>query len=296
MKCVIILIACIIATCYGADTATGRFGYPATATNAVLGWVNITYTVSAAMISSTNTTEISLTLGAGSVSSATATVSYYWGYEGLPSIFLIKKSLTDGDKVVSFVVSNPAGNATGYGAGAYTFGGYIEACGLCSEFILTSEAQLYHGTSVQPFDAVQDPYTIDYSHASSTWGAPSARVTLTATTNIYVKMSSGVGRSDQKVVMVYTQNTVPTTTAEYTAATLKYPTGSPQEGDYSTGAVSLAAGTWYLSPYCHETVSSSVNCGYDFAVGIGSEPAAAAFSTPSFIVIALLSIFAILAL
>jgi len=295
IKCILI-IACIAVIASAADTATGRWGYPAEATSTVGNWVNITYTVSASDISSTNSTEIHIDLKPGTTSSGTAVVSYYWGYNEKPTVFLVKKSLTDYTKTVSFVVSNPGGNATGYGAGSYTFGGFIESCGggLCSEFNLISEAQLYHGTTVQPFDAVQDPYTIDYSHASSTFGSPSARVTISATTNIYAKVSAGTGRSSQKVVMCYT-TTVPTTLAEYTAAD-KYPSGSPQEGDYSTGAKSLAAGVWYLTPYCYETVSASVNCQYDFAVGIGMEPASAAFSAPSFLVVALLSVFAILGL
>jgi len=284
----------MIAMASAGNTAIGRFGYPVEASNAVGDWVNITYTISAADISSTNTTEIHLTLKPGTTSSGTAVITYYWGFNGLPTTYQAKKALTDYNVATTFVVSNPAGNATGSGAGSYTFGAHIESCVLCSTFSLISEALLYYGSTVQPFDAIQDPYTIDYSHASSSFGAPSARVVLTATTNIYVAVSSGVGRSSQKVVMCYT-NTVPTTLAEYTAAT-KYPTGSPQEGSYSTGAISLAAGTWYLTPYCFETVSASVNCQYDFAVGIGSEPAAAAFSTPSFLVIALLSLFAILAL
>jgi len=296
MKAVFIVIACLIAIASAATTATGRFGYPAEASNAVGQWVNITYTIAAADVSSSNTTEIRITLKAGTTSSGTAVVSYYWGFNGNPTIanFLVKKALIDGNKDVTFVVSNPAGNATGFGVGTYTFGGMIESCTLCSEFTLISEAQLYHGSTIQPFDAVQDPYTIDYSHASSSWGSPSARVTLAATTNIYVKYSAGTGRSSQKVVMCYTSS-VPTTTAEYTAAT-KYPSGSPQEGDYSTGAISLAAGTWYITPYCFETLSSSVNCQYDFAIGIGTEPASASFSAPSFLVIALLSLFSILAL
>jgi hypothetical protein len=291
-----IVSAYLLAIASAATTASGKFGYPTEATNSVGQWVNITYTVAAADISSANATILNLVFTPGTTTSATAVISYYWGFNGAElTNFLVKKALTDIEKEVDFIVSNPGGNATGMGAGTYTFGAMIESCTLCSEFTLTSSVQLYWGTQVQPFDAVQDPYTIDYSHAKDTFGQPSARVVLTATTNIYVRLDTFVGRGSEKIVFCYTQ-TIPTTTADYTAA-LKYPSGSPQEGDFSTGAISLTAGTWYISPYCFDNAGlPSINCQYDFAVGIGSEPAAAAFSAPSFLVVALLSIFAILAL
>jgi len=178
------------------------------------------------------------------------------------------------------------GTATGNGAGVYVIGGSISKCVTClsSNFDCTLAAQLYQqvvGSTtgvIQPFTAIHNPYTLDYSTSPGSFAVPSARLTLLTTTNIYVKYSAGSGRSTQMVVMTYKANAVPASAAEYNNATLtRYPTGSPQAGSsYDTGAIPLGAGVWYITPYCYTTVSSSVNCGFDFAVGIGSEPAAAA--------------------
>jgi hypothetical protein len=93
----------------------------------------------------------------------------------------------------------------------------------------------------------------------------------------------------QKIAMTFKNGSIPQS-SDY-ASILRYPSGTVSAGTYTTGAMSLSAGTWYITPYC-AGASGSSNCVFDFAVGIGSIPASARHITPSLFIAALVAIVA----
>lgn len=74
----------------------------------------------------------------------------------------------------------------------------------------------------------------------------------------------------------------------------QYP-GAAITGDYSTGGIPLKKGTWYIAPYGLSTVISGSDIDFDFAIGIGHQPAAAGTVMPSFFVMVALLVSSIVA-
>jgi len=201
-------------------------------------------------------------------------------------------------KIFDTFTSNTTGDAT------YWFGIVTNSCNLClstsdmnigvwlvwSVFGTPSSADLS-----QPFMMQDNTYTDFYAVPAKSYGT-SGIVTVTATTGpIYVKLSGPVssGANLNTDIIVYTQGMPPAASldpATITAGTTmtKYPLGSATSGSIDTGAVTLGAGTWYITPYCSAVGSIAFStCNFNFAVGLGHEPSGVSALSASFTMILL---------
>jgi len=303
--CLLVALLSLCAVTSGANvyTITGRLGYPTTvnAHNGITFYQ--TWTLDATMIQPGTAVSLSITI-APQNTATTSTIAYtYNNIAGtMPSptdTVLGAKKNTDLSNTFPIVVQANGTSVTSYVlniAGVFSCG--ITCLGESN--IVVSGNLLWNGV-IQPFKAIQDPYTLSYSIAPLTFGVP-AYVDLLTTTSIYVKLDMDTSSSlaGAKVVMVYQLATPPQTQADFTAATITYPQPGASQiaGTYDTGPISLPTqGRWFIAPWCATSgSSSSLNCNFDFAVGIGMEPAGAAGLLPSFFLVTLLSLLALVAL
>jgi len=234
-----------------------------------------------------------------------ATVGFAGRYVGHKSNTDITISANTIDIVLWSTTNSSAG--LGVGSGQVTFGGIVRSCATClsSNVDVIVNGQLKIAGVAQPFTAVHNPYTIDYSVAEATFAVPAAKIVVAAgaSTDVYIIFSAATGRSSETTKFGYFKDTMPSTIAAALVTPNQiYPRGqtaSAASGSYSTGAVTLTEGTWYVAPYCVSKGTSPVtnNCEFDFAIGLGSEPAAASHVTAgSALLIAAVSVIISLAL
>jgi len=192
-------------------------------------------------------------------------------------------------------------------AGTYYIWGLMD-CGSCSS---TGEVKIGLWTVlmdtrtpkllpeiIQPFQIRDNSYTADYSLPVNMYGA-AGLIILGEATKIYLKVDLQTTSQTGQVVMVYKKTTTmmdppspidgdPTTKDEVMDMWYKYPTGSPSDGDYSTGPKSLSPGMWFIAPYCKKTAPGG-SVGFDFAVGINHEPSGTNVVVPSLAILAMLA-------
>jgi hypothetical protein len=107
-------------------------------------------------------------------------------------------------------------------------------------------------------------------------GDPVAKLVLENTTNVYVEMHSknkGINLRAARVRLVYQKDKIPSPSKPSketdTLKAFPHPGGSDPEGEWTTGAYQLSAGTWYIG-----SVVGIQNTDYQLRYGVG-DPAAA---------------------
>jgi hypothetical protein len=221
------------------------------------------------------------------------------------------RALADGD----IVITKTAGQAQGDGqfevrnkATTVVYCGAEVTCSGCSksgDFKLS--AILEYGsapTSVvkQPFDMIDNSFTWDYYVPVNTWGV-AAKVTVPLPNNGGDKLFAAMdvqGTQQASVQLVYNLGQPYAPEGSQVAlpapsTTTRIVPSSSRKGDFRTGALTLTAGVWYVSPYVADAGAvAGTPAHFDIAYGFGHEPSSAGMMMPSVVVTALLALFAYL--
>jgi hypothetical protein len=248
-----------------------------------------------------NGTETMLKVVANSASSTSkgGKVTYYFKMGAKPTI-----QASGGDTAVFTKATTDVGEITFSRpitmAGDYYLAGQVE-CGTCAS---TGEYRvgvwITHrapGTTidvVQPFALKDDSYTADFHIKANEYGA-SGYLDVTTGMNYFVKVDLQDLSNSGSIIVVYKKGELPLasedakTKTEVAGMWYKYPTGSTQAGDFSTGARMLDAGRWYIALYAANVPTGLGALEVDFAVGFGHEPAGAGMVVPSMAVLFVLA-------
>jgi len=183
-------------------------------------------------------------------------------------------------------------------AGAYWIAGQVD----CSSCVSTGEYKIgawviwriAGNDVVQPFMFKDDSYTLDYNIKANEYGT-AGYIDVTTAMNYFVKVDLHDLSNGGSIIVVYKKDSLPLASEDAKVKTetagswYKYPAGSTQAGDFSTGARMLDAGRWYIALFAANVPTGLGTLEVDFAVGFGHEPASAGMVVPSMAVLFILA-------